>query len=75
MLAQELESRHENYLTEDAEMLLVGFGIVARVLRSAIDQLAGARREGWPVPAHHAVAVPLARAARDGEAREVGAGS
>src|SRR5215472_6757128 len=26
-LAQELESRYENYLTEDAEILLVGFGI------------------------------------------------
>jgi 2-oxoisovalerate ferredoxin oxidoreductase alpha subunit len=57
-LAQELESRHENYLTEDADVLLVGFGIVARVLRSAIDQL---RAQGvkaglfrpitlWPFP-------------------------
>jgi pyruvate/2-oxoacid:ferredoxin oxidoreductase alpha subunit len=58
LLAQELESRHENYLTEDADVLLVGFGIVARVLRSAIDQL---RAQGvkaglfrpitlWPFP-------------------------
>src|SRR5215472_3709755 len=57
-LAQELESRYENYLTEDAEILLVGFGIVARVLRSAVDQL---RAQGvkaglfrpitlWPFP-------------------------
>jgi len=57
-LAQELESRHENYMTEDAEFLLVGFGIVARVLRSAVDQL---RAQGlkaglfrpitlWPFP-------------------------
>ncbi len=58
-LAQELESRSENYLTEDAEILLVGFGIVSRVLRSAVDQL---RAQGvkaglfrpvtlWPYPA------------------------
>jgi pyruvate/2-oxoacid:ferredoxin oxidoreductase alpha subunit len=57
-LAQELESRHENYLTEDADILLVGFGIVSRVLRSSIDQL---RAQGvkaglfrpitlWPFP-------------------------
>src|SRR5690349_21117051 len=58
MLCQELESRHENYLTEDAEVLLVGFGIVSRVLRTAVDQL---RAQGlkaglfrpvtlWPFP-------------------------
>ena len=57
-LAQELETRHENYLTEDAEFLLIGFGIVARVLRTAVDQL---RAQGvkaglfrpitvWPFP-------------------------
>jgi pyruvate/2-oxoacid:ferredoxin oxidoreductase alpha subunit len=57
-LAQELESRYENYLTEDADILLVGFGIVSRVLRSSIDQL---RAQGvkaglfrpitlWPFP-------------------------
>ncbi len=57
-LAQELESRSENYLTEDADILLVGFGIVSRVLRSTVDQL---RAQGvkaglfrpitlWPYP-------------------------
>jgi 2-oxoisovalerate ferredoxin oxidoreductase alpha subunit len=57
-LAQELESRHENYLTEDADILLVGFGIVSRVLRSAVDQLrAQGMKAGlfrpitlWPFP-------------------------
>lgn len=55
--AQE-EQRWETYLTEDAEILVVGFGIVSRVLRSAVEQ---ARREGvraglfrpitlWPFP-------------------------
>jgi len=57
-LAQELESRSETYLTEDAEFLLVGFGIVSRILRSTVDQL---RAQGikaglfrpitlWPFP-------------------------
>jgi len=57
-LAQELESRSENYLTGGADILLVGFGIVSRVLRSAVDQL---RAQGvnaglfrpitlWPFP-------------------------
>lgn len=55
--AQE-EQRWETYLAEDAEILVVGFGIVSRVLRSAVEQ---ARREGvraglfrpitlWPFP-------------------------
>jgi 2-oxoisovalerate ferredoxin oxidoreductase alpha subunit len=58
-LAQELESRSENYMTEDADILLIGFGIVSRVLRSTVDQL---RAQGvkaglfrpitlWPFPA------------------------
>jgi pyruvate/2-oxoacid:ferredoxin oxidoreductase alpha subunit len=57
-LAQELESRSENYLTDDAEILLIGFGIVLRILRSTVDQL---RTQGvkaglfrpitlWPFP-------------------------
>lgn len=57
-LAQELETRSENYLADDADILLVGFGIVSRVLRSTVDQL---RAQGvkaglfrpislWPFP-------------------------
>lgn len=57
-LAQELESRSETYLADDADILLVGFGIVSRVLRSSVDQL---RAQGvkaglfrpitlWPFP-------------------------
>ena len=55
---QETETRHELYRTEDAEILLVGFGIVSRVLRSTVESL---RKEGvraglfrpitlWPYP-------------------------
>jgi 2-oxoisovalerate ferredoxin oxidoreductase alpha subunit len=68
--AQQLESRYELYHTEDAEVLLVGFGIVSRVLLSAVDAL---RREGvkagafrpitlWPYPAK-----ALAKAARNAQ--------
>jgi pyruvate/2-oxoacid:ferredoxin oxidoreductase alpha subunit len=53
-----LEMRHELYQAEDADVLLVGYGIVSRVLRSAVDQ---ARARGiraglfrpislWPYP-------------------------
>jgi pyruvate/2-oxoacid:ferredoxin oxidoreductase alpha subunit len=52
------ETRHELYEAEDAEILLVGYGIVSRVLRSAVER---ARAEGmriglfrpitlWPFP-------------------------
>jgi len=66
--AQQREPRHELYLAEDAEVLLVGYGIVSRVLRSAAEQ---AREQGlrvglfrpitlWPFPAQ-----ALREAARD----------
>ncbi len=75
MLAQELESRYENYLTEDAEILLVGYGIVSRVLRTAIDQLrAQGMKAGlfrpitlWPFPSRE-----LCETAQE---RQAGAGS
>jgi 2-oxoisovalerate ferredoxin oxidoreductase alpha subunit len=58
-VAQETEMRSEMYEAEDAEVLLVGYGIVSRVLRSTVE---AARREGfraglfrpitlWPFPA------------------------
>lgn len=56
--AQDTETRCEQYRTEDADVIVVGYGIVSRVLRSAIDE---ARRQGlkvglfrpitlWPFP-------------------------
>lgn len=56
--AQESEARFETYCTEDAEVLLVGYGIVSRVLRSTVEH---ARQHGlrvglfrpitlWPYP-------------------------
>jgi len=55
---QREEERYELYRTEDAEVLLVGFGIVSRILRSAVETL---RKDGvktglfrpitlWPYP-------------------------
>jgi pyruvate/2-oxoacid:ferredoxin oxidoreductase alpha subunit len=37
--AEEEEPRHELYLADDAEVLVVGYGIVSRVLRSAVEQV------------------------------------
>lgn len=59
MRAQEAEPRCDGSHTEDAEILLVGYGIVARVLHSTVELL---RRQGvkaglfrpitlWPYPA------------------------
>lgn len=56
--AQQTETRWEEYHTDDAELIVVGYGIVSRVLRSAVDE---ARRQGikvglfrpitlWPFP-------------------------
>lgn len=58
MRAQQAETRWEEYRTEDAELLVAGYGIVSRVLRSAVDE---ARKHGikvglfrpitlWPFP-------------------------
>ena len=44
--AQQTETRWEEYGTEDAELIVVGYGIVSRVLRSAVDE---ARRQGMKV--------------------------
>lgn len=56
--AEEKEVRYEGYKIEDADLVLVGYGIVSRVLQSAVDQ---ARERGvkvglfrpitlWPFP-------------------------
>jgi pyruvate/2-oxoacid:ferredoxin oxidoreductase alpha subunit len=60
MRAQQQETRCEEYLTDDAQLIVVGYGIVSRVLRSAVDE---ARKKGikvglfrpitlWPFPAN-----------------------
>jgi len=57
--AAELETRHELYNAENPEVLLVGYGITSRVLRTVVDTV---RKEGiraglfrpitlWPFPA------------------------
>jgi len=70
-IAQREEPRHELFQAQDAEVLLVGYGIVSRVLRSAVEK---ARKEGrrvglfrpitlWPFPAK-ALAAAAGRAER-----------
>jgi len=62
--AQQTETRWEEYRTDDADLLVVGFGIVSRILRSAVDE---ARKQGikvglfrpitlWPFPSHELAA-------------------
>src|SRR5208283_4427305 len=57
--AAEVETRYELYRAEDPEVLLVGYGITSRVLRTVVDMM---RKEGvraglfrpitlWPFPA------------------------
>jgi pyruvate/2-oxoacid:ferredoxin oxidoreductase alpha subunit len=38
-LAEEREARWENYRTADADLVFVGYGIVSRVLKSAVEEL------------------------------------
>lgn len=58
-MAAEVEARYELYRAEEPEVLLVGYGITSRVLRTVVDQV---RKEGvraglfrpitlWPFPA------------------------
>ncbi|MBK8231882.1 MAG: 3-methyl-2-oxobutanoate dehydrogenase subunit VorB [Candidatus Eisenbacteria bacterium] len=65
------EVRYESYLLDDAEQVLVGYGIVARVLKTVVDD---ARRKGikvgllrpitlWPFPTQAVAA--LAKQARE----------
>jgi pyruvate/2-oxoacid:ferredoxin oxidoreductase alpha subunit len=66
--ARQEEQRHELYQTADADVLLVGYGIVSRILRSTVEM---ARKEGlrvglfrpitvWPYPSK-ALAAAAAR--------------
>lgn len=65
MRAQQAEVRWEEYLTQDADLIVVGYGIVSRVLRSTVDE---ARKHGikvglfrpitlWPFPSPALAAV------------------
>ncbi len=66
--AQQSETRWEEYRTEDAELIVVGYGIVSRVLRSAVDEARKQGTKGRIVPAHHLVAVPFEGTAGSGPA-------
>ena len=59
--AQQTETRWEEYLTDDADLLVVGFGIVSAHPAFGRRRSAQARHQGRPVPPHHAVAFPVTR--------------
>ncbi len=42
---EEEEVRYEEYLVEDAELVLVGYGIVSRILRSVVERARGEGRK------------------------------
>jgi len=65
--ARQAETRCEEYRTEDADLIVVGFGIVSRILRSAVDE---ARKQGikvglfrpitlWPFPSTELARIAL----------------
>jgi pyruvate/2-oxoacid:ferredoxin oxidoreductase alpha subunit len=65
--AQQNEVRWEEYRTDDADLIVAGYGIVSRVLRSAVDRL---RKEGikvglfrpitlWPFPSKEIAAAAM----------------
>jgi len=73
-IAQQLECRYELYMGDDAEVLLVGYGIISRLLRTVVEQ---ARAEGirvglfrpitlWPFPSQ-----ALAQAAKHCQSLQV----
>ena len=72
--AREEETRYEEYRTEDADVLLVGYGIVSRVLRSVVEEARRKGIEGRIVPANHVVAVPVECPVPSGDARRESAG-
>ncbi len=57
----EAEIRYEDYLIDDAEMVIIGYGVVSRILQTVVDDL---RSQGkkvgmmrpislWPFPSAH----------------------
>ncbi len=56
--------------TEDADIVLVGYGIVGRILKAVVGLARGRRHQGRAAAADHAVPVPdRSRSARPGPPR------
>ena len=51
------ETRAEHWYTEDAEIVLVGYGIVGRILKAVTAEARADGIEGWTAAAHHSVSV------------------
>jgi len=59
------ETRFEDYHTEDAEVIIIAYGVVSRIVQTAVDDLrAAGRKVGmmrpitlWPFPGDHIIAL------------------
>ena len=54
-------------MTEDAKLIVVAFGIAARIAKGAIKQRTGKRPEGGDVQADHPLALSLGESSRIGQ--------
>ena len=50
--------RYEEYQTDDADLVVVAYGVVSRIVYSTVDQARGRGAEGRAAAPHHPVAVP-----------------
>ena len=62
--AEEKEVLYEEYLTEDAELVIIAFGIVSRIARSVSNTLRKKGIQRRTIQAHHALALPITRPPR-----------
>ncbi len=58
LLAEQHEVRAEEWQTEDAEIVLVGYGIVARILKAVAAEARARVAECGRAAAHHALSIP-----------------
>ena len=56
--AEKHETRAEHWYTEDADIVLVGYGIVGRILKAVVADARANGDQGWSVAAHHPLSVP-----------------
>ncbi len=68
------EAMWESVQVDDAEYLLVGFGLSARICKSAVSALRKSGVKGRAPASHHTVAVPRRRDCRRGGGPKEGAG-
>ena len=63
------EARAECWRTDDAEIVLVGYGIMGRILKAVVELARARGHDARPAAAHHAVPVPGRQQIRAAEPR------